>query len=139
MQVRILINFYLFLISHCFSLTNSGLKVRIFLIVKWLKVSFRVDISKIFVHAVIPPDSAFLSLLDLTWKSRKNGVQHDLFWQKITHLSLNLAVLCKGRLILIRFCVFNWNIFNSQIFKKYFENSKFPLFTSLCHLREIQI
>ena len=51
-------NFYLLLISRCFTSTNFGLKVRIFLIIKRLKVSFRVDISKILVHAVIPHDSA---------------------------------------------------------------------------------
>ena len=55
-------NFYLLLISRCFTSTNFGLKVRIFLIIKRLKVSFRVDISKILVHAVIPHDSA------QTWK-----------------------------------------------------------------------
>ena len=37
-----------------------GLKVRIFLIIKRLKVSFRVVISKILVHAVIPHDSVAL-------------------------------------------------------------------------------
>ena len=50
-------NFYLSLISPCFASTNFGLKVRIFLTIKLLKVSFRVDISKILVHAVIPHDS----------------------------------------------------------------------------------
>ena len=50
-------NFYLLLISRCFTSTNFGLKVRIFLIIKRLKVLFRVDISKILVHAVIPHDS----------------------------------------------------------------------------------
>ena len=52
-------NLYLFLISCCFTSTNFGSKVRIFLIIKRLKVLFRVDISKILVHAVIPHDSVY--------------------------------------------------------------------------------
>ena len=56
-------NFYLLLISCCFTSINFGLKARIFLIIKWLKVLFWVDISKILVHAVIPHDSALLFIL----------------------------------------------------------------------------
>ena len=54
--------FYLFSILHRFTSTKFGLKVRILLIIKWLKVSFRVDISKTLVHAVIPLDSVAQSL-----------------------------------------------------------------------------
>ena len=50
-------NSYLSLISCCFTSTNFGLKVIIFLIIKQLKVLFPVDISKILVHAVITHDS----------------------------------------------------------------------------------
>ena len=47
-------NFYLSLISRCFTLTIFGLKVRLFLIIKQLKIPVLVDISKTLVHAVIP-------------------------------------------------------------------------------------
>ena len=66
-------NFYLSPILHCCTSTNFGLKVRIFLIIKKLKVPFQVDISKTLVYAIIPHDSTltYFSCVPDDRKSKK--------------------------------------------------------------------
>ena len=72
MQVQIQFNFLSFSDLCCFTSTNFGLKVRIFLIIKRLKVSFRVDISKILAHAVIPHDSVMHFITEVHMNKSEN-------------------------------------------------------------------